>query len=131
MATLNTTLTISSTDATSDQLSFTLVDSLSVTSPLAGLSKVIADTTGANNIVVPSTGGTITYFYCRHTGTTDGSTATTQLIDVEETGDAGFARLGPGEFMLIPFCHHGGDVGVQFQSVSGNIQMEYAYWTKS
>lgn len=131
MATLNTTLTISSTDATSDQLSFTLVDSLSVTSPLAGLSKVIADTTGANNIVVPATGGTITYFYCRHTGTTDGSTTTTQLMDVEETGDAAFARLGPGEFMLIPFCHHAGNVGVQFQSASGNIQMEYAYWTKS
>jgi hypothetical protein len=131
MATLNTTLTISSNDATSDQLSFTLVDSLSITSPLTGLSKVIADTTGANNIVVPSTGGTITYFYCRHTGTTDGTTTTTQLMDVEETGDAGFARLGPGEFMLIPFSHHGGDVGIQFQSVSGNIQMEYAYWTKS
>ena len=132
MATLNTTLTISSTDATSDQLSFTLVDSLSVTSPLAGLSKVIADTTGANNIVVPATGGTITYFYCRHTGTTDGSTATTQLIDVEETGDAAFARLGAGEWMFIPFCHHAGNVGIQFQvTTATNVMMEYGFWTKA
>tara|TARA_R100001443_G_scaffold107351_1_gene117165 strand:- start:7649 stop:8047 length:399 start_codon:yes stop_codon:yes gene_type:complete len=132
MATLNTTLTLSSTDATSDTLSITLVDSLTVGAPIQGLSQVIADNTGANNIVVPATGGTITYFFCRHTGTTDGSTATTQLVDVEETGDAGFARLGPGEFMLIPFCHHGGNVGVQFEvQHASNVQMEYAYWTKA
>ena len=132
MPTLTPTLTLTSTDATVDQLAFSVTDSLSVTAPIQSMSKtIVVSNVGGNNIVVPATGGTITYFYCRHTGTTDGSTATTQLIDVEETGDAAFARLGPGEFMLIPFCHHAGNVGVQFQSVSGDIQMEYAYWTKS
>ena len=132
MATLNTTLTLSSTDATSDTLSITLVDSLTVGAPIQGLSQIIADNTGANNIVVPATGGTITYFFCRHTGTTDGSTATTQLVDVEETGDAAFARLGPGEWMFLPFCHHAGNVGVQFQvTESSNVLMEYAFWSKA
>ena len=132
MATLTPTLTLTSTDATTDQLSFSVTDSLSVTSPLQSMSKIVADNTGANNIVVPSTGGTITYFYCRHTGTTDGSTTTTQLVDVEETGDAAFARLGPGEFLFLPFCHHGGDVGVQFQVAhASNVQMEYAFFTKA
>ncbi len=70
--------------------------------------------------------------YCKHTGTTDGTTATTQLVDVEETGDAAFARLGPGEWLFLPFCHHAGNVGIQFQVAhASNVQMEYAFWTKS
>ena len=132
MATLTPTLTLTSTDATIDQLAFSVTDSLSVTSPLQNMSKVVATATGGDNIVVPLTGGTITYFYCRHTGTTDGTTATTQLVDVEETGDAAFARLGPGEFMFLPFCHHAGNVGIQFQVAhASSVQMEYAFWTKS
>ena len=132
MATLTPTITLTSTDATIDQLAFSVTDSLSVTSPLQSMSKVVATATGGDNIVVPLTGGTITYFYCRHTGTTDGSTTTTQLVDVEETGDAAFARLGPGEFLFLPFCHHAGNVGIQFQVAhASNVQMEYAFWTKS
>ena len=132
MATLTPTLTLTSTDATTDQLSFSVTDSLSVTSPLQSMSKVVATATGGDNIVVPLTGGTITYFYCRHTGTTDGTTATTQLVDVEETGDAAFARLGPGEFMFLPFCHHAGNVGIQFQVAhASTVQMEYAFFTKA
>ena len=132
MATLTPTLTLTITDATTDQLSFSVTDSLSVTSPLQSMSKVVATATGGDNIVVPLTGGTITYFYCRHTGTTDGSTTTTQLVDVEETGDAAFARLGPGEFLFLPFCHHAGNVGIQFQVAhASNVQMEYAFFTKA
>ena len=132
MATLTPTITLTSTDATIDQLAFSVTDSLSVTSPLQNMSKVVATATGGDNIVVPLTGGTITYFYCRHTGTTDGTTATTQLVDVEETGDAAFARLGPGEFMFLPFCHHAGNVGIQFQVAhASNVQMEYAFFTKA
>jgi len=131
MATLTPKLTLTSTDATSDELKFTVTDSLTVTAPHNGLSQMIADQTGANNIVVPATGGTITYFYCRHTGTTDGVTTTAQLVDVEETGDAAFARLGAGEWLFLPFCHHGGDVGIQFQVAhASSVLMEYAYWTK-
>ena len=132
MATLTPTITLTSTDATIDQLAFSVTDSLSVTSPLQSMSKVVATATGGDNIVVPLTGGTITYFYCRHTGTTDGSTTTTQLVDVEETGDAAFARLGPGEFLFLPFCHHAGNVGIQFQVAhASNVQMEYAFFTKA
>ena len=132
MATLTPTLTLTSNDATTDQLAFSVTDSLSVTAPLQGLSKTVATNTGGDNIVVPLTGGTITYFYCKHTGTTDGTTATTQLVDVEETGDAAFARLGPGEWLFLPFCHHAGNVGIQFQVAhASNVQMEYAFWTKS
>ena len=132
MATLTPTLTLVSTDATSDELSFSVTDSLSIKAPSHSLSTHIATNTGGDNIVVPLTGGTITYFYCRHTGTTDGSTTTTQLVDVEETGDAAFARLGPGEWLFLPFCHHAGNVGIQFQVAhASNVQMEYVFWTKA
>jgi hypothetical protein len=133
MATLTPTLTLTSNDATTDQLAFSVTDSLSVTAPLQGLSKYVAvGTTGGNNIVVPATGGTVTYFYCKHTGTTDGTTTTTVAVDVEETGDAAFARLAAGEWLFLPFCHHAGDVGIQFQvATATNVMMEYAFWTKA
>jgi hypothetical protein len=131
MATLNTTLTISSSDATSDHLSLTLVDSLTIGAPMVGLSKIIATNTGGNHIIIPA-GTAITYLFVRHTGTTDGSTATTQLVDLENTDDEAFARLGPGEFLLMPFNHAGASVGVQLQVAhASNVQMEYAYWTKA
>tara|TARA_R110000850_G_C9657791_1_gene435198 strand:- start:128 stop:526 length:399 start_codon:yes stop_codon:yes gene_type:complete len=132
MATLTPTLTLASAD-TSDELQFTITDELTIKAPSQNMSTYIAaDNVGANNIVVPVTGGTVTYFYCRHTGTTDGSTTTIVPVDVEETGDAAFARLGPGEWLFLPFCHHAGNVGIQFQVTTDTaVQMEYAFWTKS
>ena len=122
MATLTPTLTLVSTDLTSNELNFSVTDSLSVTDPFRGMS----------NETVPPTSGVVTYFYCRHTGTTDGSTTTIVPVDVEETGDAAFARLGPGEWMYVPFCHHAGDVGIQFQVTTDTaVLMEYAFFTKA
>ena len=46
MATLTPTLTLSSSDTTVDNLSFTVTDSLAVTHPHVGLSKVSVTTTG-------------------------------------------------------------------------------------
>ena len=131
MATLTPTLTIVSTDATTDELNFSVTDTLTVKAPAQGLSTIIADNTGANNIIVPLTGGITTYVFIRHTGTTNGTTTTTVQVDVEETGDAMFARLAAGEWMFLPFNHHAGNVGVQLQSTGADDQMEYAYWTKS
>ena len=131
MATLTPTLTLASTDATSDEIDFSVTDSLTVAAPHSGLSQVIATATGSDTIIVPASTA-IAYLFVRHTGTTDGTTTTTQLVDVEETGDAAFARLGPGEFLFLPFCHHAGNVGIQFQVAhASNVQMEYAFFTKA
>ena len=131
MATLTPTLTLSSTDATTDRLNFSVTDELSVTAPLSSLSKVIATATGSDTIIVPASTA-IAYLYVRHTGTTDGTTTTAQLVDVEETGDAAFARLGAGEWLFLPFNHHSGNVGVQLHvQHASTVMMEYAYWTKA
>ena len=131
MPTLIPTLSLTSDDATSDTLDFTVIDSLSIKAPNSNISTVIATATANETIIVPASTA-IAYLYVKHTGTTDGSTATSQLVDVEETGNAAFARLGPGEFLFMPFCHHAGNVGVQLHVQHASVvQMEYAYWTKA
>ena len=123
------TLTLTDSTTFSDVINFTLTDSLTVTAPAKSLSLEVATATGANHIIIAAATD-VAYLFIRHTGTTDGSTGTSQLLDVENTDDEAFARLGPGEFLFMPFNHAGASVGVQLQSASGNIQVEYAYWTK-
>jgi len=138
MATLTPTLSLVSTDLSSDELNFSVTDSLTIKAPAQGISTFIANSgttdpdVGANNIIVPPTGGVVTYFYCRHTGLTGSGTATsTALVDVEETGNEPFARLGAGEWMYLPFCHNAGNVGIQFQVAAATaVLMEYAFFTK-
>jgi len=129
MATLTPTLTLTSTDATTDQLSFSVTDSLSVTSPTVGLSKVTVTTTGANTIIVPNVDAT-RYFYLKHTGVdSSGSTVTTD-IKVEEGDENWFSRLAPGEFLWVPLNADGGHL-IQLETTGGTIVAEYAYWTKA
>ena len=51
MATLNTTLTLTSTDVSSDTLSMTVTDVLTVIPPQQSISMIIASTTGGDNII--------------------------------------------------------------------------------
>ena len=123
------TLTIKDTTTFSDEINFSVTDSLSVVAPAQSLSTVIAPASGVVEIVAASTA--IVYLFVRHTGTTDGSTGTAQLVDVEETGNAAFARLGAGEWLFMPFNHHAGNVGIQLHVQHASVvQMEFAYWTK-
>ena len=131
MATLTPTLTLVSTDASSDILSFTITDQLTTKAPSVGLSTLIVDTTGANNIIVPANADKQTWVYVKHTGTTNGSSSTVAHVDVELTGDVAVGTLKPNEFFWFPFCGNGGSTGVQLQSVSGSIQVEYGYWSDS
>ena len=129
MATLTPTLTLTSNDATTDQLSFSVTDSLSVTAPHIGLAKLAVSTTGANNIIQPATDGQTYYVYVKHTGVdASGSTVTTTL-NIELTGDVIIGKLAAGEFMWMPVGGH--SLGVQLQASSGTIVAEYAYFTKA
>jgi hypothetical protein len=126
------TLTIKDSTSFSDEVSFSVTDSLTVTAPSQSVSTIIATNTGANNIIVADTGGAIVWLFVRHTGTTDGSVATTRQVDIEFTTDEGIARLSAGEWLFMPVSHAGASVGVQLQvNHASNVQMEYAYWTAS
>ena len=129
MATLTPTLTLTSTDATTDQLSFSVTDSLSVTAPHIGLAKIAVSTTGANNIIQPATDGQTYYVYVHHTGVDASGSAVTTTLNIELTGDVIIGKLAAGEFMFMPVGGH--SLGVQLQASSGTIVAEYAYFTKA
>ena len=128
MATLNATLTLASTDLSSDTLNFTVTDALTTGQDFRALSRTTVSNTGANNIIQPSTDGQIYYLYVKHTGTSDGSTAVTTTLNIELTGDVVFGKLAAGEFCFIPVGGH--SLGVQLEASSGSIVAEYAYFVK-
>jgi hypothetical protein len=129
MATLTPTLTLVSTDLSSNELNFSVTDSLTVTDPFIGMSNVTVTTTGADTIIVPSADAR-RFFFLRHTGVDgSGSTVTTD-IKVEEGDENWFARVGPGEWMFLPLNCDGAQI-IQLETTGGTIVAEYAYWTRS
>ena len=133
MATLTAKITLTSNNATSDSLNLNVSDTLTVTSPLQSTSIVIATATpGASTIVPASTG--IRYLYVKHSGTTNGTTATVRQVDVEFTTGEAIARLSAGEFLFMPVHHAEENVGVnlhvQHSSSDDVVQMEYSFFTK-
>ena len=129
MATLTPTLTLTSSDATSDTgFTFTVTDELTLGQDFKGLSRKAITNVGANNIIQPTTDGQTYYLYAKHTGTSDGSTAVTTTLGIELTGDTVFGKLAAGEFCFIPIGGH--SLGVQLEASSGTIVAEFAYFVK-
>jgi len=123
------TLTIKDTTTFSDEINFSVTDSLTVASPAVSLSKVTATTTGGATIICPEV-NTVKYTFIRHTGfAADGTTAVTATLAVEDTDDVQIAVLGAGEWMFFPH-NKGATKGVQLEAAASTIIAEYAYWTK-
>ena len=128
MATLNATLTLASTDASSDTLNMTVTDSLTTGPPAIGISKVaIAVAGGSDTTLVASSAGN-KYVYIKHTGyQSDGSTASNNEI-VVDFGTTDSIRINSGEFAFFP-----AKASTAITAVSNHtstIVVEYAYWTK-
>ena len=131
MANITATLTLHSTNITSDELNLSVSDVLSIKSPSVGVSKTTITTTGANHIIVPANDNKQTWLFVRHTGTSDGSSSTSAHCDIEITGDVAVGTLKPNEWFFFPFCGNGASKGVQLQAVGSAVQCEYAYWSDS
>ena len=129
MATVTAALTLTSTNATSDDLKLSVSSALNTTNPVVTSAKTSVDATGANNIIQPRTDGQTYYVYVKHTGVDASGSAVTTTINVELTGDTVFGKLADGEFMFVPVGGH--SLGVQLQASSGTIVAEYAYFTKA
>jgi len=125
------TLSIVDTTTFSDEINFSITDSLTVTAPSSSLSTIVVDTTGANNIIVAANDNKQTWVFVRHTGTSDGSSSTSAHCDIEITGDVAVGTLKPNEWFFFPFCGNGASKGVQLQAVGSAVQCEYAYWSDS
>ena len=121
MATLKPTLSLSSTDATSDALSFSVTDTLTVSDagPNQGLSKITITTADNQELVDEATSG-IFYFYAKNTDTTN-------FIVLQTTASVQYARLSPGEFCFFPV--NDGN-GLEARADTASCVLEYAYWKK-
>ena len=130
MATLTPTLTLSSGDATSDSLSFTVTDSLTVKHPQVGLSKIEVPAGSGNKATIAPSLDARRFIFVKHTGVdTSGSSVLTEIY-VETSDGAWFSKLAPGEWMFLPINANGAQV-IQLRATSGTIVAEYAYWTRS
>jgi hypothetical protein len=145
MATTTPTLTLASTDAFSDPLSFSTTIDLTTTSPSAGITRV---STAENpfgegaGVIIPES--TSQYFvYVKHLGVlaSDGTTAShassdfVTLSDVNGTGGV-VIKLQPSEFAFFPMKEGdgsddgSGDGGLKVTAGSAAVMIEYAYFAR-
>jgi len=115
MPTLTPTLTLTSSDATSDELNFSVTDSLSVTGDTVSLSRVALSTSDLT--LFASSSYSRSYVYLKNT---DGSIA----MDIDFGSTASF-NIKPGEFAFFPW--HGSQ-NIVVAADSGTPILEYALW---
>ena len=133
MATLTPTLTLHSSDLSSEVLSLSVSDSLTVTAPSMGISTL---STAVNfgdgaGVLIPEEDTTINYVYIKHTGlaASDGTTPSTNLVTVDgDDADAGMRLvLGAEEFAFFPLI---GSEGLKVVAATAAVMLEFAYWSK-
>ena len=119
MATLTPTLTLTSSDTTSDALALTVTDTLTTAVPNVDSTRISIDTSGTT--LIASSIATINYVYIKNADSTN--------IVVLETvsGTQAFSDLQPGEFTFLPLK---GSTGIKAKSASSTATIEYGYWTK-
>ncbi len=137
MSTVTATLTLSSSDVTSDALSFSVSKALGVTRPTEVVSRIEVPVS-ASVTTIKATNAARQHVYIHHTGfQEDGTTSTTNTILVELTGDdtSGSSRtidiinIAAGEWAFFPVA--ASTVLKLGSSSSQKIQAEYAFFTAS
>ena len=120
MATLNATLTLSSTDALSDVLSFTVTDELTVTAPTQGLSRQTITTADNQELVDEAVSG-VKYFYAKNLDSTN-------FVILQTTASLQYAILSPGEFAFFPIND---GAGLEARADTASCILEFAFFAKS
>ena len=154
MAILTPTLTLtansnsasSSPGLASDALNLSVTDSLTITGPSAGISRISTAAnplgTGAGILLAEATSTATTFVYVKHLGVlaSDGTTASHASNDFvrlsNADGDTDFIKLQPEEFCFFPLLEFdGADDGVEagglkVEAGSAAVMIEYGYWTR-
>ena len=112
MATLIPTLTLSSTDATTDLLNFSITDSLNITQDVVGPSKIKLTT---SDLEIGPTSYGKSYVYLKNTDDTI-------VMDID-FGTQLSIQLAAGEFAFFPWESSG---NILATSASGTPYLEYA-----
>ena len=131
---LKPTLTLESTGGSTGvsedaSLSLSVNDTLTVTDPMIGISRVACTTTGNATIILPDL-DTTRYIYIKNTGLDAADEATTATIKVEIANNTRIIDLGADEFCFFP--HKAENSGlIQLEASTGTVIAEYGYWTKA
>ena len=131
---LKPTLTLESTGGSAGvsedaSLSLSVTDTLTVTDPMIGVSRVACTTTGNATIILPDL-DTTRYIYIKNTGLDAADAATTATIKVEIANNTRIIDLGADEFCFFP--HKAENSGlIQLEASADTVVAEYGYWTKS
>lgn len=130
MASLTTTLSLSSTTVSSDALSFSVSDTASVNAPIENVSRITATTTGNASIILPNVDAT-RYVYIKHLGLNSaGGSSGADQVKVETADGTEIMRISKDEFAFFP--HYAGGAGlIQLEATANTVQVEYAYYTRS
>ena len=113
MATLTPTLTLTSTDATTDQLAFSVTDSLNITGKVISPSRVVTST--GDLTLFASSSYSSSYVYLKNMDDTIS-------MDIDFGSTASF-NIRPGEFAFFPW--HGSQ-NIVVAADSGTPTLEYA-----
>ena len=114
MATLTPTLTLTSSDATSDELNFSVTDSLTVTGDTVSISRIALSTSDLT-LLTTSYGKSYVYFK---------NTDSSIVMTIQFGGDSTFT-LSAGEFAFFPW---NGGANIVALSASGTPLLEYGVW---
>ena len=120
MATLTPTLSLSSTDALSDSLNFSVTASLSVTAPTQGLTRQTITTADDQELVDNAVSG-VKYFYAKNLDSTN-------FVVLQTTASVQYARLSPGEFAFFPIND---GAGLEARADTASCILEFAFFAKS
>ena len=124
MATLTPTLTLTSTDASSDELNITVTDSLTTTNPAINIARASVLHTAETELLSAAAAVAAVdevYFYVKNMDSTN-------FVEVKNAaGSATFAKLRAGEFMFLPLKEA---IGLEVQAHTATYDVEYAYWKK-
>lgn len=134
MATLTPTFTLSSTAGSNGvsenaTLALSVADSLTVTDPSVGISRIACTTTGSETIILPDSDAK-RWVYIKNTGldATDAAIASGVTIKIEIDCDTRIMDLGADEFCFFP--HRAETSGlIQLEASAGTVVAEYGYWT--
>ena len=114
------TLTIKDTTTFSDEVSFSITDSLSVEAPAQGLTLATITTADDQELVDEAVSG-VFYFFAKNKDASN-------FVILQTTASVQYARLGPGEFCFFPIND---GAGLEARADTASIELEYAYWKKA
>tara|TARA_R100000458_G_C8201389_1_gene191826 strand:- start:62 stop:421 length:360 start_codon:yes stop_codon:yes gene_type:complete len=113
------TLTIKDATTFSDEINFSVTDSLTVGTPAQGLTKATI-TTADNQELVDEAESGVFYFFARNTDSTN-------FVVLQTTASVQYARLSPGEFCFFPIND---GAGLEARADTASCILEYAFWKK-